>query len=145
MESIIAALFVPFILVFFWVVKRGRSLRLREAALKPLIVDDQATHQIRRLFFSGLAQVTMLVGFLGAIGLLGWQSFMWLKLGEWPTVQLRHLTKGNTIVRSDWVGVQTIIEEILSAPLSVTIFLIGGLASVCFNKIGHQHQAGSRQ
>ena len=153
MESIIAALFVACLLAFFWVVKRGRALRLHggmgdrleKAALKPLIVDEQLTHRFLHGFFSGLALLAMLVGFLGAIGLLGWQTFVWLKLGEWPIVQLRHLINGNRIVSSDWVGLLTIIEGVLSAPLSAIIFLIGGLASFCLQKFGHQYESNSRK
>jgi|SRR3989304_2915766 len=66
------------------------------------------------------------VGLLAAIGIIGWQIYTYLKLGEWTSLSiitvLRWFSADWARSPSDWAGVHKILNEI---PLSLTAFVAG--------------------
>ena len=66
------------------------------------------------------------VGVLAAIGIIGWQFYSYLKLGEWPSLSVITLLRWFNIewagAPSDWVGVHMILNEF---PLSLAALFAG--------------------
>ncbi len=65
-------------------------------------------------------------GILAAVGMLGWQIYSYLRLGEWPSLSiitaLLWLNVDWARSPNDWAGVHKILDAI---PLSLTAFLAG--------------------
>ncbi len=66
------------------------------------------------------------LGVLTAIGIVGWQIYSYLKLGEWPSLSVISVLSWCNIEwarsPSDWVGVHRILNEF---PLSLASFFAG--------------------
>jgi hypothetical protein len=70
---------------------------------------------------------SLLAAIFGPLGIVGWQSFTWLKLGYWPSLPVAAL--GMEKPHAAWIGVQQILIYIYESPLSVFLLvLFSGLA-----------------
>lgn len=72
------------------------------------------------------------LGFFGSICLLGYQVFLWLREGQWTPIPISSvLGKLNidyySLVDISWAGAQKILVWLLDLPLSLGIFVFGGL------------------
>jgi hypothetical protein len=67
--------------------------------------------------------LSFVLPWLGAIGILGWQSFQWLRFGAWPRLDMLDLFDSHPY--ASWVGVQKLIDWWLGTSLSVNLFVIG--------------------
>jgi hypothetical protein len=64
---------------------------------------------------------------MGALVVLGWQSYTWLRIGVFPPLALSDLCqRAEFYPSSTWVGVNNIIEWILSCSM-VAVGLIAGI------------------
>lgn len=75
------------------------------------------------------------LGFFGAVCLLGYQAFLWLKEGQWTPIPISSvLGKLNidyySLVDISWAGAQKIVVWLLELPLSLGIIVFGGLIGV---------------
>lgn len=75
------------------------------------------------------------LGFFGAICILGYQAFLWLKDGQWTPIPISSiLGKLNidyySLVDISWAGAQTIVVWLLDLPFSVGMVVFGGLIGV---------------
>jgi hypothetical protein len=75
--------------------------------------------------------------FVGAIGVLAWQVYIYLRTGSWPGLSaidlLRWLGIAWADMPTDWIGVHRLLEE---TPLSLSIFLGGFALSAFFSLLG---------
>ena len=77
---------------------------------------------------------------LVAIGILGYQGYMWLKHGEWLPLPFYWLFAYNGIDLSsvaslEWGGVKKVLVWILELPLSLMMFLLICLCGLLFQYI----------
>jgi hypothetical protein len=66
-------------------------------------------------------------GIVIALGILAWQSLIWLQVGTWPPLTIGD---GFSYYQTDppsgqWVGLEKIILSVLNLPLSLSVFLVG--------------------
>jgi hypothetical protein len=77
------------------------------------------------------------LGFLGAVIILGYQIFQWLKTGEWLQMPFYVLFSWldidlSVIANITWQGVKKILIWILELPLSLMSIVLGGLIAYVF-------------
>jgi hypothetical protein len=71
--------------------------------------------------------------FLFAVGLVGWQTFGWLRTSEWPSVPFRlafeffNVDLGPVYSPTSWLGLAEAARMVLDLPLSLS----GPAAVVC--------------
>lgn len=75
------------------------------------------------------------LGFLGAVCLLGYQAFLWLKEGQWTPIPISSVFGKLNIdyysfIDISWAGAQKIVVWLLDLPLSLGIIVFGGLIGV---------------
>jgi hypothetical protein len=72
----------------------------------------------------------LLLGFLAAVGILGWQGYSYLRLGKWPAlstiVVLQWLQVDWARSPRDWTGLHALLDAI---PMSVAAF-VGGIVPI---------------
>ena len=68
----------------------------------------------------------LLCGILIGPGIIIWQGFKWLQLGQWISIPVSSVLIEFDIPYPDtkWSGIQTIMEWILDFPLSLTFFFL---------------------
>lgn len=94
---------------------------------------QDATQPISRVadFLGSLGLWVMGLGFLGCVGLLGFQIYMWLYSGEWVPIPLAFVPAAlgvnlNPIYEpQSWRGLAVLGELVLDLPLSLSLLLIG--------------------
>lgn len=78
-------------------------------------------------------------GIVIALGILSWQSVIWLKEGLWPLLTVQDGFNYYQVdpPSSQWVGLEKIILGTLEFPLSVGVFVVGvSLGSVAMHYAG---------
>jgi hypothetical protein len=85
-----------------------------------------------------LAEGCFVGGLVMSLGVLAWQALHWLQFGFSPEIPVSYAFDYFQIRYPivAWVGVQTIINEILRWPLSLVIFGVGVLAGWFFASLG---------
>jgi hypothetical protein len=77
----------------------------------------------------GFALVASLL-ILPSIAILGWQTYEWLRYGEWPPVVLRQAffwLFGSAPPSFQWVGVQSLWSSFLDTSLTLIGFCLGAV------------------
>lgn len=69
-------------------------------------------------------------GFISGVGVLIYQLYLWLKLGEWVSMPLSTLLVWlgfdySSITNIAWVGVQKLVVWCLDLPLSIAAIMLG--------------------
>jgi len=64
---------------------------------------------------------------LFALGLLGYQTYLFLKYGDWQTKSW--VDMGWTVPHTDWIGLQKIIDWIATQHAGLIVFIAGFLTS----------------
>lgn len=72
----------------------------------------------------GILLTVVALPFFGAIYLFFAHVIEWLKLGKWPHFSTATMFSdwGINYPKADWLGVQAIIDGIMSAPAALTLF-----------------------
>lgn len=70
------------------------------------------------------------LGFFAGFGVLAYQIYLWLKLGQWTPMPLWTLLEWadydfSSLNNIDWLGIQKIIAWVLDLPLSLSMVVIG--------------------
>jgi hypothetical protein len=99
------------------------------------VVETNALDAERTKTIEGWFGLFGALGFFGAICLLGYQAFLWLKEGQWTPIPISSvLGKLNidyySLVDISWAGAQKIVVWLLDLPLSLGIVVFGGLVGV---------------
>ncbi len=60
---------------------------------------------------------------VGAVGIVTWQSFAWLRRGVWPTFDLSDLiaTAGWANPHVSWLGADRLLQTAYTLPMSVVL------------------------
>jgi hypothetical protein len=73
-----------------------------------------------------LGSLFFVAGFLGGLGVLGWQVFMWLKSSAWTDLSVVHglqwLEVSWAMNPTDWLGVHEVLNDF---PLAIALPLLG--------------------
>ena len=77
-------------------------------------------------FLNALAALFFLGGILGGLGILGHQTYVWLRWGVWKEMSvmtaLKWLNLKWAAFPQDWVGLHSILEK---TPLSLGLVIVG--------------------
>lgn len=67
-----------------------------------------------------------------AVGIFGYQCFLWLKNGYWTSFEMRMIWNwiGESEQINGWRGVQKILSLLLDCPMSVGLFIIGIIIAI---------------
>jgi len=78
-------------------------------------------------FLHGIAVLSWLSGFLGAMCILVWQSLEWLRNGVLPLLPIQAALDSLEVQlpKTSWVGLQQIVDGITQWPLSLGLFVCG--------------------
>jgi hypothetical protein len=83
------------------------------------------------------------LGFVAAICLLGYQTFLWLKEGQWTPMPISSIFgilgfDYYSVIDVSWAGVQKILIWLLDLPLSLGLIVFGCVVGVVVGNVVHQ-------
>ena len=67
-----------------------------------------------------------------ALAVVLWQSYVWLKMAEWPPYTLK--TIGMVPPVSEWQGLNQLVLYVYDAPLSLLLVLVGMVSTFLFTR-----------